>query len=443
VAVGLLLHALGAAASPDEGTVDVKTLSRLHDPVVIRTALLTGVPDRATVGYRLYAVRQGRFEPIPFQFDARASDGELVLSEDGAETDFTFDADDELVFMAKDTGDRAAGTQLPDAGDAALEIEVMDQGRTQHGWAYLVHFAADPPPCSAIRYATFDTARQEARALSYEVSYSHERSNFLAGVRIPPAAGGTGENLIARVMMRISPTFSFLVKTWQVTFTEESFSVVPDGVKNGPVRAVRRVRQFLDLGKPFPEIPSGRVYTYYYFSSFTTPSTFSVPWLVLKTLRDFRFEEVARLGVQASGMQYWDAANPEGVPFAGGGRPAAVDSDHDWWVMSGSRGTCLHALVIPDQWRDWGIKRGIVFQDRAATELDGGGHLGAGYSLLRMTNLRRPGAYQIDSALIVLPHRYRPGDETEALAALRDPLRVDIRPVPSDGGLMRSASTAP
>src|SRR5262249_34381543 len=180
-----------------------------------------------------------------------------------------------------------------------------------------------------------------------------------------------------------------------------------------------------------PEIPSGRVYTYYYFSSFTTPSTFSVPWLVLKTLRDFRFQEVAALGGQASGMRYWDAANPDGVPFAGDSHPVAADSDHDWWVMSGAQGTCLHALVIPDQWRDWGIKRGIVFQDHGEAAPDGVRDPGAGYSLLRMTNLRKPGAYQIDSALIVLSRPYQPGDEAAALAALRSPLQVAIRTIPA------------
>src|SRR5262245_47838969 len=88
--------------------VGTKTLARLHDPGIVRTALLAELSARETAGYRLYAVRQGRLEPTPFQFDARDADGELVLSEAGGETEFTFDDDDELVFMAKDTGDRAA-----------------------------------------------------------------------------------------------------------------------------------------------------------------------------------------------------------------------------------------------------------------------------------------------------------------------------------------------
>jgi hypothetical protein len=430
----LLLPVLGTAGPPAESAFEVKTLDRLHDPVVVRTGALAGVPDRETARYRLYAARKGRLEPIPFQFDARGADGELVLSEDGAETDFTFD-DDELVFMAKDTGDRVADTALPAKSDAALEIEVTDRSHTGRAWAYLVHFPGDPPPRSPLRYATFDSARQEARALSYQVSYSRDPSNFLSSVRIPAAAGGTGESVIARLNMRISTTFKFLFATFRPTFTEESFSVVPDGVKNGPVRAIRRVRQSLDLGNAFPEIPNGRVYTYYYASSFHTPSRFSIPWLVLKTLHDFRFESVEGFGTETDGMRYWDAANPGGVSFTGSDRPAAVDTDHDWWVVSGNRGTCLHTLVIPEEWREWGIKRGIVFRDGADDS-------GAGYSLLQMTHLQKPGAYELGSALVVMPRRYQPGDEAEALAGFRDPLQTEVRTVALDGGAVRQASAA-
>jgi hypothetical protein len=431
----MLAVASSAVAAPaDRVVVDAKTLTRVHDPVVVRTGLLAGAPDRATARYRLYAARQGTLVPIPFQFDARGPDGELVLSADGADVDFSFDDDDELVFMAKDTGDRLGTGDLPPASDAALEVTVTDRTHAQQGWAYLVHFPSDPPPRSPIRYATFDTSRQEARAVSYEVSYSHEPSNYLAAVRVPPAAGGTGENLFARIMMRISPTFSLLVTTWRTTLTERSFSVVSDGVKNGPVRAIRRVRQSLDRGRAFPEVPNGRVYTYYYASSFTTPSTFSIPWLVLKTLRGFDFESVAELGAPAAGMRYWDASNPSGISFTGEARPEGADGDHDWWVISGSSGTCLQSLLIPDEWRQWGIRRGIVMQDR------GGGDVGAGYSLLSMTSLRRAGAYKIATAMVMLPRAYRPGDESEALAAFRDPLEAVVQPVGRNGILARRSA---
>jgi hypothetical protein len=262
------------------------------------------------------------------------------------------------------------------------------------------------------------------------VSYSQDRSNFLLGVRSLSRAGGAGETLIERLKMRITPTFSFLGTTLQPTLTEESFSVEPDGLKNGPVRAIRRVRQSLDIGRMFPDIPNGRVYTYYYGTSFQTPARFSVPWLALKALRDFRFESVGELGTHAEGMRYWDAANPGGVPFDGSERPAATDGDHDWWVVSGARGTCLQALVIPEEWRAWGIKRGVVFAERAAAA-GGGTEPGVGYSLLRMTQLRRSGAYDLGSVFVVLPRPYRPGDETEVLDGLRNPLETEVRMLPA------------
>ena len=130
----------------------------------------------------------------------------------------------------------------------------------------------------------------------------------------------------------------------------------------------------------------------------------------------------------------WDGANPEGVPFTAGSHPVAPDRDHDWWVVSGSRGTRLHALMIPPRWRTWGIKRGIVFQDEGARGIRNAGNLGAGYGLLRMTNLREGGAYEIDSAMIVLSHGYHPGDEADALAMLHAPLETQTRPLPIDGG---------
>jgi hypothetical protein len=303
---------------------------------------------------------------------------------------------------------------------------VTDRQRGERAWVYLVHFAANPPPRSSVRYASFDPVRQEARAASYEVIYSQERSNFLTSIRIPRAAGGTGESLIQRLRMRISPTFSLFLTTFQLSFTEESFSVEPDGLKNGPVRAVRRVRQSLDLGRTFPDIPSGHVYTHYYATSFSTPSRFSIPWFALKTLRDFRFEAVNAFG---EGMRYWDAANPHGVAVAAADRPAAADADHDWWVVSGDRGTFLEALIIPEEWRAWGITRGVVFKDG-----------GVGYSLLSMTKLRRAGAYDLGSEVVVLPRPYQPGDEVEALAGIREPLVTAVRAIASDQGPVRSAA---
>ncbi|MBI2962978.1 MAG: hypothetical protein HYY35_04430 [Deltaproteobacteria bacterium] len=363
--------------------------------------------------------------PIPYQFDQRNDLGDIIFSDAAEGSDFAFDRNDELVFMAKDAGDRVTAATLPAGSADALEIELADPVDGGRGWAYLVRFSDDPPPPSAVRYATFDTALNHLGADLYSIDYAPGRNYFLA-MRLAPEAGGNGESIADRMSVRVNPTFSLLFTSWSPEFTEDSFTVQIDGVKNGSVRAIRRVRQSLDLGKYFPEVPGGTTYTYYYFSSFSTPSKFSLPWLALKALRAFRFTGVSVLGKHASGMQYWDAANPDGVRL-GTTLAAGVETaqDHDWYVLSGSRGACLHTFAMPEEWRRWGIVRGTVLQGDSPTAVADV----AGYSLLNMTNLRAAGVYDMDMAVIFLPHAYRPGDEVEPLKMLRQPLAVLVRPV--------------
>ncbi|MFQ5664845.1 MAG: hypothetical protein ACE5I7_00275 [Candidatus Binatia bacterium] len=426
---GLLWASSVAAASPPR-----KTLTRFHDPVIVSTSLLAGLADHRTAQSRLYSARRGVLVPIPFQFDARHGDGDVVFPDTAADQEFVFDDNDELVFMAKDTGDRVPRSVLPSQSDAALEIAVTDPLTGEQGWTYLLHFPGAPPPRSPVTYATFDVQTNQARTPLYTMEYYPGR-NFFTGMRIAPAAGGTGENILDRMKVRVNPTFSLLLTSWSPLFTEEDFSVKIDGVKNGAVRAIRRVRQWLNLGKFFPHVPGGTVYTYYYFSSFSTPSKFSIPWLVLKALRGFRFVGANDFRNSAIGMTYWDAANPQGLPYTGHNHATVNRSqDHGWWVVSGRGGTCLHAFVIPEQWRKWGIARGTIFTDDSGmTDAEGPednpGSFLAGYSLLHMTNLRQPGVYDMNLAVFILPHPYRPGDEAQPLAMLKHPLRAKVHPV--------------
>ncbi len=414
----LLLALATASAEP----VDVRDLRRAYDPVVVRTALLGDLPDRHTGNYRVYAARDGRLDPIPFQFDPMDADGMIVFA-DGA--DATFDRDDELVLMAKDTGDRVDTSLLPAGGARALEIEVTDTARGARGWAYLVYFPNAPPPVSPVRYARFDATRNAAETPWYEIRYAPPPSNHLLGLRVAATDGAVRAPLIDGTRMRIGPTFSLLLTTWAPVFTERSFVVQSEGVRNGPVRAVRRVRQSLDLGRFFPELPNGRVQTFYYDSAVLTPSTFEIPSLVLAALRDFRFEAIHDFGARAAGTRYWDSANPGGLALDAARNRAGADVDHDWWVASGTTGTLLNAFVIPKLWRDWGITRGTVLSGDDDVPA---GH-GVGYRLRQMTNLRRGGSYALATAMVVLPTPYTPGDEADALAMMGAPLDVRVHPM--------------
>ncbi len=428
LAVVLTLSVARASAADQAETHE--SLRRVYDPVVVSTALLRDVTERRTDGYRLYSARAGALVPVPFQFDQRDAAGDLVvLTGENAPGDLVFDGNDELVFMAKDGGDRIARSPLPKGSDSALEIEITDPVDGGRAWVYLLHFAAAPPPPSRERYVRFDVGRSRVETSAYSLQYQPQRSYF-TGMRMTSAAGVQGVEILDRMKVRVDLTFSLLLGTWSPAFTEEDFAVEIVGVKNGPVRAIRKVRQWLDLGRFFPDMPGGTVYTLYYASMFSTPSRLRLPWMALKALRDFRFVGFDDFRSTAVGMTYRDAANPQGLVFSGD-NDAAVNAtqDHDWWVLSGPGGTCFHTFAIPEEWREWGVIRGTYFRDdNAAVDGEGreaelGAHA-AGYSLLNMTKIRRAGEYEMNMAVVISPHPYRPGDEVEAVNVLEAPLTV-------------------
>lgn len=143
---GCICVALFSGGVNGASAQETKTLTRFHDPVVMNTSMLMGLPTRNTVGYRLYSAHHDILSPIPFQFDERDERGEMVFSETAAQSEFQFDENDELVFMAKDTGDRIATELLPAMSDAAVEIEVTDPVTRARGWAYLLYFPGSMPP---------------------------------------------------------------------------------------------------------------------------------------------------------------------------------------------------------------------------------------------------------------------------------------------------------
>jgi hypothetical protein len=386
-------------------------LARPHDPVVVSTGELGGLTDRQSADYRMLVVRDGAMVPIPFQIDARDGKGAYELG-DGTGA---FDDDDELVFMAKDLGARA--TEQLEAAGPVVELEVADPDSGLQGWAYLVREPEGSRP-DAAPYATYDAARSEVRAASYRLHYPPGRNFFSSMETTHAAIAGT---LVSRMVMRIEPTFSLLFTHWSPSFTEDSFKTVIAGVRNGPVRAIVRAQQSLELGRLLPDAPSGDVLTFYYASSFVTPSRFDVPSPLLPILEDFHFEGMAVLD-DTTARRYVDAAHPQGVELATGVQVEG-SRDADWYVIDGPGGSYLHSLGIPEQWRRWGIRRATLLQRTAD------GHPAAGYSLRDMTRLREGGEYDLKVSMVVLEQPYRPGDEAPALAMLRRPLTVHARQI--------------
>lgn len=408
----LCLALLPAAAAGQEA----KTLKRRHDAVVLAFDRIPVMVGKAAARLRLYRSHAGHLQPIPYQIDVRDDEGEYAPSTPNQALQALVDANDELAFMARDTGDRAAR-----AAALGVEIEVRDPLTDERGWVYLIEYAGgEAPPRSLRRYVSYDIEHDDVAAESYEIGY-RPRHNFFRSMRILPSAGGSGENLLQRMTMLGRPVFSVLSTRWSFDITEDTTRSRVVGVTSGPVRIIRRTRLSVDLGRYLPTLPRGHIYTTHYPSYVVAPMRFSIPGIILKALHSFDFESVTDFNTPADATRYWDEANPHGVEF-GDGVSMRMTQDHEWWAVGGPAGTYLQVLFIPERWKKWGIARGTVVRSGESRRPI------AGYSLLNMANMRAGGTYELETAMVILSRPYEPGDEQQPMAIFRAPLEATARP---------------
>lgn len=117
-----------------------KTLQR-GDKVVVQTDLLRALPTRHTSNLRVFSAHRGTLAPIAYRFFARSENG---ITNSNGRDDFFLDDDDELVFFAKDTGDKVEAGAFPLDCDAVMELSVSDPVTGETGWAYVLHFPGRP-----------------------------------------------------------------------------------------------------------------------------------------------------------------------------------------------------------------------------------------------------------------------------------------------------------
>ena len=424
----LLFLLAGAALGADEPAT--AALGRVHDPAIVSTGDLRKFFGWSSDRFRVVAVRDGRTGEIPFQFDEREDNGDWVVSPTGDLPPFAIDDDDELVFMAKDAGDRVELGDLPPGHERAAEIRIRDLRDGGTAWAYLLGYPAavkERAPVSA--YAHFDVATNTVRTPMYTIEYEPGTS-LMTGLSISPAAGGTGGNILLGMQIRVDLEFSFLpLQRWRTALSEENFGGETQGFRNGPVRAIRRSRQSLDLGRFVPELPGGIIYSHFYFSSFVTPSEFSIPGLALRALRSMRYEGVSQFPLGTDELRYWDGANPAGFRIRSDDLGTLdTETDHEWWAVSGAGGTCLHTFLVPEDWRTNGIVRSTVLRREAtsASQPSDEAQFSVGYALTGMEKLPRGGSFDLDMTMFILPRAYAPGDEVLPLAMSKQPLRTEV-----------------
>lgn len=304
-------------ASAAHAPLSVRTLTRIEDPVILKGADLPGMLGHSAEGLRAYALREGRLLPIPYQVDEFDKNGRIVCPEGKDarqdEDKGLLDANDEVVVMVSDLGDRAPRLLFPTDARQASEIEVQDPDTGERAWFYIFDFE-DPPPPSPEVYVTYDPEKDLARSSVYLVDFNERRSILLDDMRIAGPDKKMGENIIDRIKIRTWFKSRIFIT---FKFNEEDITSRVTGYKNGPVRSIRSAEYYLKLF--FIKVtPSAFVDYLFYRNAIVGPSELKVPFSPRLVLRGGS-KAITGLDFSSAvyGWQFYTAKNPTPVTLDG------------------------------------------------------------------------------------------------------------------------------
>ncbi len=421
-----------------------KSLSRTVDYVVLTGKELPGVVGTTIEHIRVFAYRDGRPYPVPFQIDERDQKGSYVFRTSHPETrdedNGMFDANDELVFMCKDAGDRIPEGAKPTEG-LFQEISMMDP--VDHGvaWCY-VTTRNIYPEMSSVDYVQYDPHNDAIYAQNYYVDFSKRAPNSYADTTVTPAGGGNGTRLNDRVIIRLEASAVFnLVR---IRRSEEDFKSTRKGYIDGPVRVIKRVgnsiRQIFGIYGPEIEVD----YTFY-FSNWIMPSVIDLPVDVGKYLSQFHFRGGTHWTSAAKGMVFYTKYIPPGTAVIDGHMSEAeqqmdlrLDIGHIWHCYTGAiNGTGLGSIlfrILMDEFLLKTLQVKTYYYDKAddpdfvddpITRDEYKRFFEGSYVWMGMEKLPK-GRYNITSWATIMPDYTRAGDEQRYLNVLDRPLEVTV-----------------
>lgn len=355
------------------------TLQRNLEPVIVPGESLPDFAGAAISELFLYASHEGisQWQQIPFQFDERDTSGNYFTSDQVG----GLDANDELVFMAKDAGDRVDARNWVDADNSfhvRYEIEVADPLASDgKGWVYLYrssNLTLDPNLTDYVDYfaSTTDNAAQDTvRSLFYNIG--HSTNGFPKDLSITSEGGGNGQDLLDILKFRASATLSGL----NATITENNIEMRPAesdkiSIKDGLVRVVRSVDATVVVRVGSLELAKFNFVTppfFYYLNAvefnIDIPDVSDAGATVNTGRMSFD------LNANASGIKFVSANNPEpgftvdGVAETPEKEIDSVLPDNNWMYFNGSQGTIVHLFPLA---KTVGGARQLYYKDSAVTD---------------------------------------------------------------------------
>lgn len=244
-----------------------KNLTRT-DPVVI---LGSNIPGFVSAAYNVsnifvWAYQSDGWRQVVFQIDE--ANGTFLRKDTGTSSgpqknfyiadNWLMDADDELVFMANETGNQIHQNAWPPGADmnkSRYEITVTDPLTGQKGWVYLFYHTT-PPTWTTVDYVSWTESTNFLDAYGYSIDYNDADNKQLAylAMNVKPSIGGDNVDLVDRDKRCVNVAVTIEPIRVEISASTRGLETYYSGldndlqyyheyaIKDGPVRVIKHLR---------------------------------------------------------------------------------------------------------------------------------------------------------------------------------------------------------
>jgi hypothetical protein len=150
------------------------------------------------------------------------------------------DRNDEILWMVEDAGRRIRPEEIP--SEAVCVIEVTQRsGSSEERWTYIFS-GPSAAPRSTESYVRYDPQTDVVTGARVGLGFAGPTPEYFA---LRPPANEPAVNLLDRLKVRASARFLGLIPLWR---DEGDLRTELEGWKVGPIRVIRRQRQWVRLG---------------------------------------------------------------------------------------------------------------------------------------------------------------------------------------------------
>jgi hypothetical protein len=362
---------LNSGAEAKDSVLSSKTLNRWVDFVTMSGGLASEEIGSPVSNLRLYAYRNGVFEPIRYQIDEMTEDGDWIFTEGPLPnkdlSNGKLDPWDTITFMASDTGDRISKETFVPGCTKSSEIEIIDPITGEKGWVYVLYFPSDPPNRSAlpdyVRYnyntATVDTDYWQCK---YIITKDGLHSTFYESEITHKQAGGSGENFVDRFKVRISLKLLFSAITFRLNEEQVGSNVL--AYKHGPIKLITRTEQYVN-GPGGLKIGRGVIDTQETSIASIAPLLIDIPFRLDRVVSSLTFRTGTDYNENAFGAKVYNSNNLQGFLVDGkmdDGEKNFNPAADEWRLMVGKAGILMSSTVYPPEF--------LKYLDRSAGLID-------------------------------------------------------------------------